>query len=85
MNKKEFRVHQADQQLTGFIEAKRGTNLIQLIESMGLELFEWKILKKGHNVKSYMNEDEIDEINNHFKVHGIKDDLIGYCKEFING
>lgn len=65
--KKEIEEHQlalADAQFQGFYAAKREGNIIRLIEAMGLSKEEWEQWKK--KFPTYVVEDELEEINEHF-------------------
>jgi len=56
----------AEQQLLGYAHAKRGFDLISLVEAMALKKNEWETIKEDYGL-SYLNEKEIKEIDNHFK------------------
>lgn len=62
----DIEIEKAEQQLTGYVHAKRGYNIESLIESMGLKEKEWKRIRFDAKVLG-LNEDEIDAINKYFK------------------
>lgn len=41
----EFQIEKARQQLTGFVHAMDGFDVISLVESMGLQDFEWEEIR----------------------------------------
>lgn len=58
----------ADAQFTGFYYGKNSrTDIIELIESMGLEEREWEILKEEYPIMNYLDENEFEDIENYFK------------------
>jgi len=59
-------VEKAEQQLTGFIHAKRGYNLTTLVDSMGLTEKEWNNIKFNASILG-LNENEVSEIDEYFK------------------
>ena len=59
-------IEKAEQQLTGFVHAKRGFSIESLIESMGLTKKEWRKIRFNATTLG-LNEDEISEINSFFK------------------
>lgn len=59
-------IEKAEQQLTGFAHAKRGFNLVSLIQSMGLKEYEWKKIKFNASILG-LNKDEVLEIDDYFK------------------
>jgi len=68
MNDKELEIIKADQQLTGYVHAKRGYDLESLIGAMALTKEEWGILKKEYLVLKYLNDQEIAEIDNYLEA-----------------
>ncbi len=54
----------AEQQLIGYLHAKRGYGLEDLIISMGLSLDEWKEIKEKSNLD--ITDEEREEIEEHF-------------------
>lgn len=65
----DIQIEKAEQQLIGFIHAKRGYNLLSLINDMGLLPNEWvQIKKNGMHIPQEMKE----EIDNHFLSLKIK-------------
>ena len=63
-NKKE-ETKMAEQQLFGFISAKRGDSLLTLIDNMGLQIEEWQEIRKE---VLYLSINEIEEIDEYFKI-----------------
>lgn len=60
----------AEQQLLGYLHAKRGYSLIDLITSMGLSNAEWKQIKKESSL--CMTNAEVQEIELYFLKTAIK-------------
>lgn len=54
----------AEQQLIGYLHAKRGYSLINLIINMGLSKDEWEKIKKESNLD--VMDAEMQEIEEHF-------------------
>lgn len=59
-------LNQAEQQLRGFIHAKKGYDLNSLIQSMGLTKTEWQSMKRIYKL-NFMLPVEIKKIDEHFK------------------
>lgn len=57
---------QASQQLTGFVHAKQGFDVISLIESMGLRVEEWEQLRN----EPWLPAEIVKEIDLHFESAG---------------
>ena len=65
------RLDMAVQQLLGFYHGKwHGTDILGLIQSMGLTKDEWKILKAEYEI-SFLDEDNFKEIEN-FLINNIE-------------
>ena len=58
-------IEKAEQQIFGWVAAKRGDTLTQLIRSMGLTYEEWRYLSTNAAV-FYLNEAEFSEITEYF-------------------
>lgn len=56
----------AEQQLLGYLHAKRGYDLIALIEAMGLSEKEWIEINKEANLD--ITDEEKEEVEEHFNV-----------------
>ena len=54
----------AEQQLVGFLHAKRGYGIIDLIVNMGLSKNEWQQINEEHNLD--ITEQERAEVEEHF-------------------
>lgn len=54
----------AIQQFTGFIEAENSSNIVRLVEAMGLTEEEWLIIRKDEIVNRYSIIEELDEYFN---------------------
>lgn len=59
-------LHRAEQQLYGWRQRQSGVGLTELVESMGLTEEEWQTIKSDFAI-GYLNNYDIDEINNYFK------------------
>lgn len=67
MNDKELEIIKAEQQLIGYVHARRGFDLESLIGAMALKKEEWEILKKEYSVLEYLHDHEIAEIENYLE------------------
>lgn len=61
----DIEVEKAEQQLTGYIHAKRGFNLHALLDSMGMSEKEWDSIKFTAKILG-LNDSEIQEIDEYF-------------------
>jgi len=62
----ENKIENAEQQFTGFAQGYYFSNIIGLVESMGLEKREWNYLKNKEMVNC-LEDNEIKEIEEYFK------------------
>lgn len=63
---RDIEIDLADAQLTGFAQARSNKNsIIELIEGMGLEKYEWEKLKKQDRTR--LNKADFEEVENYFK------------------
>lgn len=63
---KDFEIEKAEQQLTGYVHAKRGYDIESLVSSMGLTENEWSKIR--FDAKSLgLNEREIAEVDEYFE------------------
>lgn len=60
-------LNQAEQQLVGFIHAKKGYSLAELIQGMGLTKREWKRMKEIYRL-SFLSERDKKEIDEFFNI-----------------
>ena len=58
--KDEMAIEKAEQQLLGFKHGKQGYDLTSLIESMGLTLKEWEVMKNIFSLEYLTDEDKQD-------------------------
>lgn len=62
------RLDQAEAQLWGFYHGRNeNTDIIHLVQTMGLNNSEWEKLKEVYTITNYLHENEIIEIDNYFK------------------
>ena len=54
----------SEQQILGYVHAKRGFCLTSLVEAMALKKVEWETIKRE---VTYLTKAEVDEIDNYFK------------------
>lgn len=58
----DIEVEKAEQQITGYVHAKRGYSLESLADSMGLTESEWENIKFNSQILG-MNADEVEELD----------------------
>ena len=65
IEKTDFEIEKAEQQLVGFYHCKHNKDVLGLIRSMGLKKSEWVEIKKQYELE-YIDEDDKQEIDEYF-------------------